>query len=173
MSAIFGGLQKLNWLVLLGVGGAVATLIMLFRKPRTKTSQIVILPQTEEERRYFRIRVKNLTGEAIRFGANLVDMDPKPKEVTLPLPMQITHEPDGGSAYIPAGEIRLVDVFRMFGPDEGVIEVQGAKDKPQVTKQEYALTIAVYRHGGASVKHRFVWTPIVSYARLESSETGG
>lgn len=78
------------------------------------------------------------------FGAHLTKLEPMPDGLSLPLPLQITHGDSTPTVSVPAHAAQAIDVFRMFGIKEGVIELQGTNKKIHLTKRVYTFTVKAY-----------------------------
>jgi hypothetical protein len=123
-------------------------------KPR-----LAILDFTETHDRYYRIRVKNLSAVDCHFGVMLAAIDPPVPGLSLPLHLQITHEPEKTVVVLPGNQDRPVDVFRKYGLGEGLFQLTGAHHQPDAPKRPCKLTIRAHCQEGEPVDRIFVVDP--------------
>jgi hypothetical protein len=105
---------------------------------------------------YCRIRVKNLGSVACRFRVELKASDPPIPEVSLPLLLELTHQPGESAAALgPLGD-RLVDVFYTYPLPNSFMTITGASYKPDVKKDFYSFTLSAYAEDGDSSECTFL-----------------
>lgn len=153
------GFRSADWFYVAAYASLILAAFGVYSRQRNElaklTPQIEILDKVEDSDAgcVFYICVHNSSGLAIRFGAEIRQIEPRDHGIQMPFGIRHRDSPDDRFEVLPAGGRRLL---RLLGAAQGAVYFYsyGNQSKPCLYRN-YTITICAYCENGASVEKRF------------------